>query len=75
MSKGSKKAIDLLNDPVHISFYQMALYPNNDDLLLPYRIFFQLLNREEISTIKDNKEFWITCCKFFASSPDNKIGI
>ena len=75
ITKGAKKAIELLNDPVHFKFFSDAVYPLNEDLLLAYRIFFQLINREDISQVKDNKMFWALMCKYFAESAEAKIGI
>ena len=74
LSRGALKAIDLLNDPVHLTFFNNAVYPANDDIILIYRIFFQLLHDGKYLQIKDNKEFWAESCKYFAGATDGKIG-
>ena len=45
----------------------------SDDILMPYKIYFQLLNHD-ISLIKDNKVFWEQCCKYFLTENNGKTG-
>ncbi len=45
-----------------------------DDIILTYRIFFQLLNKTEISEIKDKSEFWQKTCNFLVKENDIKMG-
>ncbi len=48
-----------------------------EDILFIYRIFFQLLNKKEISEIKDDAKFWELSCAFFMNNTnldENKPG-
>jgi len=45
-----------------------------DDIILTYRIFFQLLNKTEISEIKDKNEFWLKTCSFLVKENETKMG-
>ncbi len=69
------KAVDLLNDPAHHKFYADAVYPTHDEVILAYRVFFQLLKNEDIIKFKNNQEFWTECCKYFTNIENNEIGI
>jgi len=46
----------------------------SDDIILTYRIFFQLLNKPEISEIKDKIEFWQMTCNFLVKENETKMG-
>lgn len=46
----------------------------SEDILMPYKIYFQLLVHNN-SLIKDDKEFWENCCKYFINESNGKTGI
>jgi hypothetical protein len=46
----------------------------SDDIILTYKIFFQLLNHTEISEIKDKNEFWQKTCSFLVKENETKMG-
>lgn len=74
ISKGSTKAIKLLNDPTlnHL-FYEDSAADN--ERLIIYRIFFQLINHPYKYIPKDKKEeFWKKCKNYFSSEIKGKTG-
>ena len=74
ISKGSTKAIKLLNDPTlnHL-FYEDSAADN--ERLIIYRIFFQLINHPYKYIPKDKKEeFWKKCKNYFSSEVKGKTG-
>ena len=74
LSKGSIKAIKLLNEP---SLNQIFKEESslNDDRLIIYRIFFQLIKHPYQYIPKDRKkEFWEKCQKYFSNEINGKTG-
>ena len=81
LSKGTKKAILLLNEPVLNKLFDEDKLPD-DDILLIYKIFFQLINHKISNSNcfylnnKTNKiNFWKECCNFFKNEKGGKTGI
>jgi hypothetical protein len=74
LSKGSMKAINLLKEPnINLIFYEDL--PPNDDRIIIYRIFFQLINHPYKYIPKDKKaEFWKKCQNFFSVEIKGKAG-
>ena len=71
MGRSSTKAIDLLNqDKYKILFNNQSL--PSEDILLPYKIYFNLFRKTEFTSILDDQIFWNECCKYFLVE---KIGI
>jgi hypothetical protein len=62
-----------LNEPVYNKVFADAVLPSAD-ILLTYRILFQLLGNETLSKIKDNSEFWKQCCEYFVNESGGKLG-
>ena len=74
LSKGSIKAIKLLKEPNMNSLFFEDL-PPNDDRIIIYRIFFQLINHPYKYIPKDKKEeFWKKCQNFFSVEINGKAG-
>ena len=74
LSKGSIKAIKLLNEP---SLNQIFKEESslNDDRLVIYRIFFQLIKHPYQYIPKERKkEFWQKCQKYFSNEINGKTG-
>lgn len=71
MTRGAIKAVELLNESLYFKLFEGA--NSNDDIILPYRIFFQLID-SPIAAIPDKVDFWSKTCEFFAKERDGKLG-
>jgi len=71
LTKGAIKAVDLLNTQIYTKIFNTTSVPN-EDILFAYKLYFRLLNNEEITKLK-GIEFWIKCCNFFIKE-DEKTG-
>jgi hypothetical protein len=65
-AKGAIKAIELLNNNIHLKLFSVDKLPTHDTVLI-YRIYFQLLNHE-INTCKQISDFWKECCVYFTKN-------
>lgn len=72
MSRGTIKAIELLNEALYNKLFFNTTLPSQD-IIMPYRVYFQLLNHNN-SSIKDDVEFWENCCKYFKEESNGKAG-
>ena len=66
IGRSAVKALDLLNQEKYKELFKSSNVPQ-EDIILPYRIYFILMNKKEISSIKEDADFWKECCKFFLS--------
>ena len=75
ISKKSLKAMQMLNDPtVNNFFFQKTSV--DDNRLIIYRIFFQLIKHPYSKIEKDKKEeFWNKCQYYFSHETNGKVGI
>jgi len=73
VTKASQKAVELLNDPLNQKFYENKII-SNPDIIIIYKIYLMLLNKEEIYRIKDNIIFFNHLCDFFISNSNGKLG-
>ena len=74
LSKGSIKAISLLNEP-HLNYLFFEESPADEDRLIIYRIFFQLINHPYKYIPTDKKEeFWKKCQNYFSDNNNGKTG-
>ena len=74
LSKGGMKAIKLLNEPSLNHLFNEDSIPNDDRLII-YRIFFQLINHPYKNIPKDKKEeFWKKCQNYFSHENNGKTG-
>ena len=75
LSKGSVKALDLLNEESYNKiFKKKKLEPPLDKILLVYRIFFQLIGKEDLVNINDNKQFWEKTRNYILDNNKGKTG-
>ena len=75
LSKGSMRAIQILDNEIYNNIFKSKeLNPPLDKIILIYRIFFQLINQEEINEIVSEKKFWEEARIYFLENDDNKIG-
>lgn len=72
LSQSSIKAIKLLNnDSYNTIFRTKKLEPPLNEILLIYRIFFQLIGKEELSNIESDKKFWHKARNYILSNNNN----
>ena len=75
LSKGSTKALDLLNsDKYNYIFKIQNLEPPKDKIILIYRIFFQLIDKEELIEIENDKNFWEKTRNYILENNKGKTG-
>ena len=75
MSKGTIKAIELLNNEEYTKiFHQKYLENELNEIYIVYRCFCYLINERNIAEIKNNKTFWIKFCEFFNDKSKGKKG-
>ena len=87
LSKGTKKAITLLNEPIINRLFNEINKIPKSDILLVYKIFFQFIkykniidqpffnfNENENENDNNNKIFWEKTCNFFAIENNGKTG-
>lgn len=72
ISKGTFKAVELLNESLYNKLFTNPNTPN-EDILMPYRIYFQLIQHPN-SSIKDDKAFWEKACSYFMNENAGKTG-
>jgi hypothetical protein len=73
LTRGAVKAIDLLNDPLYSKIFTEKSTPC-DDIILIYRLFYMLIDRHDVSDIKENNAFWAKSCNYFINDCNNEIG-
>ena len=73
MTKGTQKAIELLNDPMNQKFYENRILIHSEVVVI-YKIYLMLLNRDDIYKIKDDNLFFSKLCDLFLSNPNGKLG-
>ena len=75
LSNNSVKALDFLDsDSYNDIFRKSKLDPPLDKIILIYRIFFQLINKEELVKIENDKKFWKKARKFILENNEGKTG-
>ena len=75
MSKGTIKAIELLNNEEYTKIFNQNILDNElNEIYIVYRIFCYLINEREIAEIKNDKIFWIKFCNFFNEKSNGKKG-
>ena len=75
ISKKGLKAMQLLNDPTFNNFFVQKISVDDNRLII-YRIFFQLIKHPYSKIEKDKKEeFWDKCKFYFSHETNGKVGI
>ncbi len=76
LSKGSIKAIGLLNQDLYVKIFFDNILPKNfEHIIIIYRILAQLIKNENLINIKNNKDFWIEFCTWFILEGKNNLGV
>ena len=74
LSKGSKKATQLLNESLLNHLFKDEKIPVND-IILVYRIYFQMINHPFAKIAKtDVDKFWEKCKYYFTNEQNGKTG-
>ena len=74
LSKGSKKAIQLLNESQLNHLFKEEKLPNYDIILI-YRIYFQMINHPfSLIAKNDIYKFWDQCKYYFTNEQNGKTG-
>ena len=74
LSKGSKKATQLLNESLLNHLFKDEKIPVND-IILVYRIYFQMINHPFAKIAKtDIGKFWEKCKYYFTNEQNGKTG-
>ena len=74
LSKGALKAIRLLNETILNKIFFEDKDVTDDNILLIYHIYFQLINHPLSREILDKKRFWKETCYYFSHEEGGKIG-
>lgn len=64
MGRSSSKAIELLDQDKYKNLFKNKQTPS-EDIILPYRIYFSLMKKTELTSISDDSVFWNECCNYF----------
>ena len=74
LNKGSKKAMQLLNESLLNHLFKDTKFPT-DDIILIYRIYFQMINHPYSLIAKsDILQFWEKCKLYFTTEQNGKTG-
>ena len=74
LNKGSKKAMQLLNESLLNHLFKDTKFPT-DDIILIYRIYFQMINHPfSLIAKSDVYNFWEKCKLYFTSEKNGKTG-
>ena len=75
ISDGSIRALEILDEEIYNNIFKIEeLNPSLNDIILIYRIFFQLINKEEIIEIENDKKFWQEARNYLLENNNGKIG-
>ena len=75
ISKKCSRAIQLLNEPSVNNFFFQKISVDDNRLII-YRIFFQLIKHPYSNIEKDKKEeFWEKCQYYFSHETNGKVGV
>ena len=75
LSEGSVKALEQLNNDLYnYIFKKEKLEPPDNEIIIVYRIFFQLINDEDICNIQNDKIFWEKTRNYILEKNKGKTG-
>jgi hypothetical protein len=75
LSQSSIKALKLLNDNSYNAIFRTKkLEPPLNEILLIYRLFFQLIEKEELVNIESDKKFWHKARNYILSNNNDETG-
>jgi len=71
LTKGSVKAVDLLNTTLYNKLFNTNSIPQ-EDVIFPYKLYFKLIGKDNFYHLS-NFDFWNECCNFLIRE-DEKTG-
>ena len=75
LSRGTEQGIDFLNeDSYNDIFMKKELKPPLNEIIIVYRIFFQLMDKNNFTSIKDDNLFWNKICNYILENNNGKTG-
>ena len=75
ISEGSIRALEILDEEIYNNIFKIEeLNPSLNDIIFIYRIFFQLINKQEIIEIENDKKFWKEARNYLLENNNGKIG-
>ena len=75
LSRATVKAIEMLNSDVYNKIFRNKEdYPTLFEIILIYRIFFQLLKDSNLNSIKDDKLFWAEVSDYILKNNNGSTG-
>ena len=74
MTRGTVKAVELLNETIYHKLFLQKSTPN-EDILFPYKIYFQFLKSPILNSLPNDSKFWAECCNFFSIENQGKSKI
>jgi hypothetical protein len=75
ISDDSKKALEILDDIKYNDIFKKEdLEPPLNNIIIIYRIFFQLIDKEELIEIENDKKFWNKTRNYILENNQNKLG-
>lgn len=72
-SKGTVRAIELLNEPMYLKIFDPDKIPK-PDICLVYRILFQLIVSDVKNDTMDDREFWKICSNHIQRESNKQLG-
>ena len=74
LSRGCSKAIGLLDEELYLRVFNRAPPEKTlEEIVLVYKLFCQLLNKDDFVEIKDNKIFWDKFSKYILDNKGDKL--
>ncbi len=74
LGRGTIKALELLDQESYLKIFQKPPEQNKlQEILIVYKIFCQLLKKEDLVKIKDEREFWEKFSKFIMDNKNESL--
>ena len=74
LGRGTIKALELLDQESYLKIFQKPPEENKlKEILIVYKIFCQLLKKEDLVKIKDEREFWEKFSKFIIDNKNESL--
>lgn len=73
LTKGTSKAIELLNESMYHKLFNPSVCPS-EDIIFPYRLYYLFLNHPNLNIVNED-QFWKETCKYFTEENKGRAGI
>ena len=74
LSRGCTKALGLLDEELYLRVFNRAPPEKTlEEIIIVYKLFCQLINKEDLVQIKDDKIFWEKFSKFILENKGDKL--